>query len=307
MAILVLFPVLLLLAWAGFALRQVLGGVFRGLLFPVQLWHRLVLRGRHEIRRATLKQARTAACDAWLLPALRRGAGPRWVEKIEWGRTEMELLLPAAPADFPEMNHHLYQRYGPAGLKVPYLLVPSPPRRGPFLESLPHALDLLDEPPSVVFWGAGRKQLALHDSRLGVISAEDPRARAALYHGAAAALVPTIDQDLVTTIAEALHWGCPLVCAGTPALLPWLKPFADTVALFDPAYPESLARAIRQTCEDRDWIHSLQKEAGKALWQRTWNDAARELLQLVRPPRKSAPRPVQGEPMRSNLQTSSGR
>lgn len=305
---LVLFPVVFLLLWSVFALWQVVGGLSRTFLFPFQFWHRAVLRGRRAIRQSTLKRAHAAACDAWLLPALRRGAGEDWVEKVEWGRSDLQLLLPAAPADFPAMNHQLFQCFRPAALTRPYLFVPGPVLPGPFLDALPAALDLLnDEPLEVVFAEVEGDRSLPSDDRLHLIPCADPRARAALYRGAAAAVLPTLDLETVTTIGEALHWGCPLIAAGVPALLPWLKVFGDTVALFDPAYPESLGRAVRQTREDRDWTHSLQKEAGKTLRQRTWTDAAREVLLLARRSPATAPPLVQGEPTRSYFQTASGR
>jgi glycosyltransferase involved in cell wall biosynthesis len=104
----------------------------------------------------------------------------------------------------------------------------------------------------------------------------------ALYHCAYATIVPSLYEQGSFPIYEALHWGCPVACSRIPSLLEQCQPLGDAMIYFDPLDPDDLARTVLTIRDNRETILDHQQSAGKALWQRTWTDAARDWLTVFR-------------------------
>src|SRR5262249_45976889 len=83
-------------------------------------------------------------------------------------------------------------------------------------------------------------------------------------------------------VYEALHWGCPVACSNIPALVEQCQPLGDAMIYFDPHDPMAIARAMLRFRDDRQFILSRQQTVKPVLWQRTWQDAARDWLQVFR-------------------------
>ena len=67
-----------------------------------------------------------------------------------------------------------------------------------------------------------------------------------------------------------------------PALVEQYHAMDDALLYFDPNDPDDLARTILMIRDDREGIKSRQQAAAPALWARTWKQAARDWLKVLR-------------------------
>ena len=86
----------------------------------------------------------------------------------------------------------------------------------------------------------------------------------------------------VTSLYEALQQGCPVALSRIPALVEQYQAMQDVLLYFDPNDPDDLARTILMIRDDREGIKSRQQAAAPALWARTWKQAARDWLKVLR-------------------------
>src|SRR5262249_46687961 len=139
---------------------------------------------------------------------------------------KVRVVRPAAPADVPEAADSPL----PLGVTRPYLFYPAAFRpyknhRGLILALRElrdrHGIDDLD----LVFTGQGAlpgdlRRLAedcgLPD-RIHVLGNVDRAALAGLYRGAFAAVLPSLYEEALFPVAEALRHGCPVACSRIPA------------------------------------------------------------------------------------------
>jgi glycosyltransferase involved in cell wall biosynthesis len=205
--------------------------------------------------------------------------------------TKVRLIRPAAPADFPPLSVEEAARLRPVQLTRPYLFYPAAFRSYKNHRTLVEAVRVLrdrhgEDHFDVVFTGIHRvpKDLAqrieeagLRD-RVHVFRCVDRPTLGALYHCAYATIVPSLYEQGSFPIYEALHWGCPVACSRIPSLLEQCQPLGDAMIYFDPLDPDDLARTVLTIRDNRETILDHQQSAGKALWQRTWADAARDWL-----------------------------
>jgi glycosyltransferase involved in cell wall biosynthesis len=209
--------------------------------------------------------------------------------------TKVRLIRPAAPADFPPLSVEEAARLRPVQLTRPYLFYPAAFRSYKNHRTLVEAVRVLrdrhgEDHFDVVFTGIHRvpKDLAqrieeagLRD-RVHVFRCVDRPTLGALYHCAYATIVPSLYEQGSFPIYEALHWGCPVACSRIPSLLEQCQPLGDAMIYFDPLDPDDLARTVLTIRDNRETILDHQQSAGKALWQRTWADAARDWLAVFR-------------------------
>jgi alpha-1,3-rhamnosyl/mannosyltransferase len=119
-------------------------------------------------------------------------------------------------------------------------------------------------------------------NRVHVLGCVDRSILAALYQGAIATIVPSLYEQGSFPIYEALHWKCPVACSDIPSLREQCEPMHDAMLYFDPRNPEAIARIILHIRENREAIADRQYAASRVLWQRTWQDVARDWLTVCR-------------------------
>ena len=210
---------------------------------------------------------------------------------------KVRMLRPAPPQDFPQMSWERAQFLKPTQLKRPYLFMPAAIRPAKNQQALIEALRILrdefgEDQWDVVLTGEEPGQLGeklqnlatqyrLLD-RVHVLGKVDRETLAALFKCAWATIMPTLYEEICFPIYEALHWECPVAFSRIPALVEQYQALGDSMLCFDPDDPQDLARIILRIRDDREQIRSRQQAASRALWGRTWKDAAREWLAVFR-------------------------
>jgi glycosyltransferase involved in cell wall biosynthesis len=207
---------------------------------------------------------------------------------------KIRLIPPAPPADFPEITHEEAARLKPVQMKRPYLFYPAAFRSYKNHAALIDALHVLhsggDHSLDLVFTGIHNlpktlaqriKDLNLTD-RVHVLGCVDRRTLAALYQNAFSTIVPSLYEQGSFPIYEALHWGCPVACSNIPSLVEQCRQLGDAMIYFDPHDPKAIAEAILQLRNDPEGILARQQAAKSILWQRSWRDAARDWLFVLR-------------------------
>lgn len=131
-------------------------------------------------------------------------------------------------------------------------------------------------------------ELAGHVARLGLTGAvhavgsvERP-VLAALYHAAAATVVPSLYEQGSFPVWEAIRCGCPVACSDLPALRESFAALGGAVPFFDPRSPSAIAAAVTALLLDRDGVRRRQQQAAAALPARTWLDVASDWLAVLR-------------------------
>jgi glycosyltransferase involved in cell wall biosynthesis len=119
-------------------------------------------------------------------------------------------------------------------------------------------------------------------NRVHILGCVDRSILAALYQGAIATIVPSLYEQGSFPIYEALHWKCPVACSDIPSLREQCAAMRDAMLYFDPQDPEAVARIILHIRENREAIADRQYAASRVLWQRTWQDVARDWLTVCR-------------------------
>ncbi len=111
---------------------------------------------------------------------------------------------------------------------------------------------------------------------------------AGLYHAAAATVVPSLYEQGSFPILEAIRCGCPAVASDIPAFREAFDAFAGAIPLFDPHAPESIASVVAEVLADRA---AVQRRQSLALPTRSWDDAARDWLAVLREAASAGTRP----------------
>jgi glycosyltransferase involved in cell wall biosynthesis len=125
--------------------------------------------------------------------------------------------------------------------------------------------------------------------RVKVLGRVDRRMLATLFRRAFATVVPSLYEQGSFQIYEALQADCPVVCSRIPPFLEQCGPMGEGMVYFDPHDPEDIARTILAIRDDREGIRARQRRTSRVLWNRTWNDVARDFLQICK---EVTPRPV---------------
>ncbi|AWM38242.1 D-inositol-3-phosphate glycosyltransferase [Gemmata obscuriglobus] len=105
---------------------------------------------------------------------------------------------------------------------------------------------------------------------------------ARLYACAFATVIPSAPAQGPFPLYESLASGCPVACSNVPSLAEHARTLGDAVPYFDPADPDSIARAVLRVRDDRSEVLARQRAAAAPLWDRTWADVAREVLDVCR-------------------------
>jgi glycosyltransferase involved in cell wall biosynthesis len=206
---------------------------------------------------------------------------------------KLRMIRPAPPSELSiphsafRIPHYLSRR--------PYLFYPAAFRSYKNHAALLDALAVLrhqhgEDSYDLVFTGIRKipkelnrriRELGLSE-RVHTLGCVDRQMLAALYSGAFATIVPSLYEQGSFPIYEALHWGCPVACSNIPSLIEQCQPLRNAMIYFDPRAPEDIARAILRIRDDREAIRARQQAAKPGLWQRTWQDAARDWLMVFR-------------------------
>ncbi len=219
---------------------------------------------------------------------------------------KVRMVRPAAPADIPRMDPAESSRRKPPFLVRPYLFLPSAFRGYKNHARLIEALDVLrrefrDDRFDLVFTGRIPHELpaelAALARRLGVrhrvhvLGRVDRLTLTALYREAFATVMPSLYEQGSFPVYEALVSGCPVACSDIPSLREQCAVMGDAMLYFNPEDPCDIARAVVAIRDDRDGVRRRQREASRAMWDRTWEMAAAEWLSVLR---QAAGQPLSG-------------
>ncbi|MCS6976154.1 MAG: glycosyltransferase family 4 protein [Gemmatales bacterium] len=136
------------------------------------------------------------------------------------------------------------------------------------------------------------RNLQQHVRFLGLVNRDELRA---LYGLSTATVVPSLHEGFGLPVLEALACGALLTCSDLPSFRELLDGVEDAVILFDSRNPDDVARAVAQTLRDRDRLANAQRRAVRKLAQRTWEDVARDYLEVFRKAMTCAPGLACGE------------
>lgn len=112
---------------------------------------------------------------------------------------------------------------------------------------------------------------------LGLVQRKD---LAGLYSLAAATVIPSLHEGFGLPVLETLACGGLLTCSNLPSFRDLLSGFEEAVVWFDPRYADDIASAVAQTLQERERLAHAQQQALGRLAQRTWDDVARDYLEL---------------------------
>ena len=110
----------------------------------------------------------------------------------------------------------------------------------------------------------------------------DRATEAALYRLAVATVLPGWPEPGVRHLLEAQQLGCPVLSADAPENRERYGRFGDAMVWFEADEPASAADALAEVVTDRAAVLARQRKASTPLLARTWDDAAREWLSLMR-------------------------
>jgi glycosyltransferase involved in cell wall biosynthesis len=109
---------------------------------------------------------------------------------------------------------------------------------------------------------------------------------AALYEGALALVMPSLDEGFGLPILEAMACGCPVACSDIP---PFREVGGDAATFFDPMMPEAIADSIVGLVEHGDLRARMARRgrahAGLFSWQRTADATLEVFRETLREPR----------------------
>ena len=163
---------------------------------------------------------------------------------------------------------------------------------GRLFEALAYVRDRCGDCPDLVLSGGARHPAEWTDSlsRLGIegrvhilgrLPVEDMRA---LYTLACALVFPSLFEGFGLPVAEAMRFGCPVLCSNTTSLP---EVAGKAACYFDPESVEDVARQIQRVWQDED-LRSELREAGRERARRfTWERTARRTLEVFRELRAS--------------------
>lgn len=173
---------------------------------------------------------------------------------------------------------------------APYLLFVGTPTPSKNLGTLIEALAGLESLPDLRLRVVGAPARAYHASlpelpaslRHRVVfegAIEDDAALGRLYRGAACLVHPSLYESSGLPPLEAMAHDCPVVCSDLPVLR---SRCGDDAIYFDPHDANDLARQIERVVQDADLRAKLCAGGRNRVSQRTWQDAARETVDVLR-------------------------
>jgi glycosyltransferase involved in cell wall biosynthesis len=118
--------------------------------------------------------------------------------------------------------------------------------------------------------------------RVHVLGCVDRSNLATLYRRAVATMIPALYEQGSFPIYEALRYGCPVACSAIPPFQEQCALLGAAMLYFDPHNAGAVAEMIRLIRGKRETIRERQRLASRAIWKRTWKEAAREWLALFR-------------------------
>jgi glycosyltransferase involved in cell wall biosynthesis len=217
---------------------------------------------------------------------------------------KIRVIRPAPPLDLSNPVSGLSARV-PSELARPYVFYPStfrPHKNHLALIEAFHCLNTQfgEKEIDLVFTGINstpdnlRRLIQVYglSSRVHVLGCVERSRLGTLYQGALATIVPSLYEQGSFPVYEALHWKCPVACSDIPSLREQCRAMGDAMLYFDPCDAEAIARLILQIRQNRDTFAERQYAAGRALWQRTWTEVAREWLMVLREAADQSRRPA---------------
>lgn len=109
----------------------------------------------------------------------------------------------------------------------------------------------------------------------GYVSAED---KAALYAGSDAFVFPSLYEGFGMPPLEAMHLGCPVVCANAASLPEIVGQAAELV---DPLDDADIARGIRRLLSDREYAQSLAETGRRQAQRFSWERSAEKFVKTI--------------------------
>lgn len=109
----------------------------------------------------------------------------------------------------------------------------------------------------------------------GYVTAED---KAALYSAAKAFAFPSLYEGFGMPPLEAMHYGCPVVCANAASLPEIVGQAAELV---DPLDDTDIARGIWHVLSDRDYARGLVDAGRRQAQLFNWDQSAECLMNLI--------------------------
>lgn len=110
----------------------------------------------------------------------------------------------------------------------------------------------------------------------GYVSAGD---KATLYAGSDAFVFPSLYEGFGMPPLEAMHLGCPVVCANA-ASLPEIV--GEAAELVDPLDDADIARGVWRVLSDREYARSLAEEGRRQAQRFSWERSAEELVKTIK-------------------------
>jgi glycosyltransferase involved in cell wall biosynthesis len=208
---------------------------------------------------------------------------------------KVRVIAPAPPEDFPEAGRLEGKTRKPIKVTRPYLFYPAAFRSYKNHPALIEAIHQVDQSGpgqslDLVLTGIHRPpqslvrriaELGLQD-RVHILGCVDRQTLAAIYQNAFATIVPSLYEQGSFPIYEALHWGCPVACSDIPSLREQCEPLGDDMIYFNPHDSAAIAQAIVYLRDQREAIRMRQQSVKEMLWKRSWRDAARDWLAVLR-------------------------
>jgi glycosyltransferase involved in cell wall biosynthesis len=210
--------------------------------------------------------------------------------------SKVRVVRSAPPADLPELSVSP-ESLIPKTIQRPYIFFPTAFRPYKNHGGLVQAIRILrdrhqENSWDLVFTGEKLgylppeleqqiKDCNLQD-RIRVLGRVDRQTLAALYRQAFATIVPSFYEQGSFQIYEALQAGCPVACSHIPPFLEQCGPMGDGMLYFDPGDPDAIAQTILTIRDQRENIQRSQRDTSRVLWKRTWDDVARDLIQICK-------------------------
>lgn len=114
----------------------------------------------------------------------------------------------------------------------------------------------------------------------GYVPAED---KAALYSAAEAFAFPSLYEGFGMPPLEAMHYGCPVVCANAASLPEIVGQAAELV---DPLDETDIARGIWRVLSDQEYARGLSEEGRRQAQRFRWDQSVERLMEVIKAERE---------------------